>query len=51
MISPTPSMIAEKVGFEEVDADTRRFYERHGFTNVEDGTDWRMLCYVGLTGT
>jgi GNAT superfamily N-acetyltransferase len=38
------------INVDEVDADTRRFYERHGFTNVEDGTDWRMLCYVGPTG-
>ena len=35
------------INVDEVDADTRRFYERHGFVNVEDGTDWRMLCYVG----
>ena len=33
----------------EVDADARRFYERHGFVTVEAGTDWRMLCYVGAT--
>lgn len=38
------------INVDEVDADTRRFYERHGFVNVEDGTDWRMLCYVGPTG-
>ena len=35
------------INVDEVDADTRRFYERHGFANVEEGTDWRMLCYVG----
>ena len=35
------------INVDEVDEDTRRFYERHGFVNVEDGTDWRMLCYVG----
>ena len=34
---------------DEVDADTRRFYERHGFVNIEDGVDYRMLCYVGPT--
>ena len=38
------------INVDEVDADTRRFYERHGFANVEEGTDWRMLCYVGPTG-
>lgn len=37
------------INVDEVDADTRRFYERHGFVTVEDGTDWRMLCYVGST--
>lgn len=37
------------INVDEVDVDTRRFYERHGFTNVEDGTDYRMLCYTGPT--
>jgi GNAT superfamily N-acetyltransferase len=37
------------INVDEVDVDTRRFYERHGFTNVEDGTDYRMLCYIGPT--
>ena len=37
------------INVDEVDADTRRFYERHGFLNVEEGTDYRMLCYVGPT--
>ena len=37
------------INVDEVDADTRRFYERHGFLNVEEGTDYRMLCYVGST--
>lgn len=32
------------INVDEVDTDTRRFYERHGFTNVE--ADGRMLCYV-----
>ncbi len=31
---------------DEVDIDTRRFYERHGFTNTEPGSDMRMLLYV-----
>ena len=38
------------IGVDEVDVDTRRFYERHGFVNVEEGVDYRMLCYVGPTG-
>lgn len=38
------------INVDEVDADTRRFYERHGFVNIEPGTDYRMLCYVGPTG-
>ena len=37
------------INVDEVDTDTRRFYERHGFVNVEEGTDYRMLCYVGPT--
>jgi GNAT superfamily N-acetyltransferase len=37
------------INVDEVDVDTRRFYERHGFVNVEDGVDYRMLCYVGPT--
>ena len=49
------SIAAEKgspemhIGVDEVDTDTRRFYERHGFVNVEAGADYRMLCYVGPT--
>ena len=39
------------INVDEVDLDTRRFYERHGFVNVEDGTDYRMLCYVGPTSS
>lgn len=38
------------IGVDEVDVDTRRFYERHGFVNVEAGVDYRMLLYVGPTG-
>ncbi|GAA1910619.1 GNAT family N-acetyltransferase [Nocardioides hwasunensis] len=39
------------INVDEVDADTRRFYERHGFVNVEEGADYRMLCYVGPTSS
>jgi GNAT superfamily N-acetyltransferase len=38
------------INVDEVDVDTRRFYERHGFLNIEDGVDYRMLCYIGPTG-
>ena len=38
------------INVDEVDTDTGRFYDRHGFVTVEPGTDWRMLCYVGTTG-
>lgn len=34
------------INVDEIDHDTRRFYERHGFTNIEPGTDFRMLCYL-----
>lgn len=34
------------INVDEVDADARRFYERHGFVNIEPGTDHRMLCYL-----
>ncbi len=34
------------INVDEVDADTRRFYERHGFTNIQPGKDYRMLCYL-----
>ena len=34
------------IGLDEVDTDTRRFYERHGFVNVEPGQDYRMLMYL-----
>ncbi|GAA3659747.1 GNAT family N-acetyltransferase [Nocardioides ginsengisoli] len=34
------------INVDEIDTDTRRFYERHGFTNVEPGQDYRMLCYL-----
>ena len=32
-----------EINVDEVDEDTRRFYERHGFTNVEHGS--RLLYY------
>jgi GNAT superfamily N-acetyltransferase len=34
------------INVDEVDLDTRRFYERHGFINIEPGEDYRMLFYV-----
>lgn len=34
------------INVDEVDTDTRRFYERHGFTNISPGFDYRMLCYL-----
>ncbi|HIW91281.1 MAG TPA: GNAT family N-acetyltransferase [Candidatus Corynebacterium avicola] len=42
------------IGVDEMDTDTRRFYERHGFTNIVDATsevgdgtrDFRMLLYL-----
>lgn len=34
------------INVDEVDTDTRRFYERHGFANTEPGTADRMLLYV-----
>lgn len=37
---------AALVGDMLIDVDTRRFYERHGFTDIEPGTNYRMLCYL-----
>ena len=37
------------INVDEVDVDTRRFYERHGFVNIEEGVDYRMLLYIGST--
>lgn len=37
------------INVDETDTDTRRFYERHGFVNIEPGTEYRMLCYIGPT--
>lgn len=34
------------INVDEIDEDARRFYEHHGFTNIEVGQDYRMLCYV-----
>ncbi|MEW1981253.1 GNAT family N-acetyltransferase [Citricoccus sp. NPDC079358] len=34
------------INVDEIDEDTRRFYERHGFTNIQPGEDYRMLCYL-----
>lgn len=34
------------INVDEIDTDARRFYERHGFVNIEPGTDYRMLCYI-----
>ena len=34
------------INVDEIDVDTRRFYSRHGFVNIEPGTDYRMLLYV-----
>ena len=33
------------INVDEIDTDTRRFYERHGFLNVLPGTDYQMLFY------
>ncbi|WP_173922562.1 GNAT family N-acetyltransferase [Agromyces sp. Marseille-P2726] len=35
------------INVDEIDTDARRFYERHGFVNIESGHDYRMLLYVG----
>lgn len=34
------------INVDEVDIDARRFYERHGFLNIEPGRDYRMLLYI-----
>lgn len=34
-----------EVNVDEFDADARRFYERHGFTNTEPGAEERALYY------
>lgn len=34
------------IGVDEIDVDTRRFYERHGYVNVQPGEEQRMLMYL-----
>jgi GNAT superfamily N-acetyltransferase len=34
-----------QINVDEEDADTRRFYDTHGFVNQHDGSPWRMLFY------
>ena len=43
------SALEMRVGIDEVDTDARRFYERHGFWNVEPESGNRMLSYVYVT--
>ncbi len=55
LIARTRALLRERgcpelhINVDEVDTDTRRFYERHGFVTVEPGTEFRMLCYIGPT--
>ncbi|GAA4479880.1 GNAT family N-acetyltransferase [Enteractinococcus fodinae] len=35
-----------QIGVDEADRDARRFYERHGFSNLEPDTGTRMLLYL-----
>ncbi|MGL5857531.1 MAG: GNAT family N-acetyltransferase [Angustibacter sp.] len=52
LLAEAVAVVRERAGGEvhinvdEPDVDTRRFYERHGFVNVQPGTDDRMLCYL-----
>ncbi len=56
LLSEARRLLAERgcpemhVNVDEVDVDTCRFYERHGFVNIEPGVDYRMLLYIGSTG-
>ena len=34
------------INVDEIDTGARRFYERHGFVNIEPGESYRMLCYL-----
>ncbi len=34
------------INVDEIDTDARRFYERHGFVNIQPGEDYRMLMYL-----
>ena len=38
------------INVDEVDSDARRFYERHGWVNIEPGADHRMLLYIRELG-
>lgn len=42
----TRGMIEMHINVDEIDVDTRRFYERHGFVNILPGESHRMLCYL-----
>lgn len=35
-----------QINVDEVDKAARRFYGRRGYSNIEAGQDYRMLCYV-----
>ena len=35
-----------QINVDEVDEAARRFYERRGYSNIEAGQDYRMLCHV-----
>lgn len=35
-----------QINVDEVDEAARRFYERRGYSNIEAGQDYRMLCYI-----
>ena len=44
---PSPTThVNDNVDLDEVDREARRFYERHGFSNVEPDGGSRMLCYL-----
>ncbi len=55
LLSEARRLLAERgcpemhVNVDEIDVDTCRFYERHGFVNIEPGVDYRMLLYIGST--
>ena len=34
------------INVDEIDEDARRFYEHHGFSNIEAGSNHRMLFYL-----
>lgn len=35
-----------RIDVDAVDTDTRRFYERHGFSNISPDAECPMLCYI-----